>query len=55
MNTFSDHYFRRYLTDEPWVVTDNYIQNDMGHRKRSKDQTRGTQVPEPKLTGQMMQ
>lgn len=37
MNKFSNHHLKRNLTDEPALSTNNYIQEDMGHRKRTED------------------
>ena len=50
MNEFSNHDFQRYLTDEPGLASDNYIQDDKGQRKRAE-----ASEPELELTGQTRQ
>lgn len=36
MNELSTHSLKRYLTDEPWLATDNHIQEDTGHWKKQR-------------------
>lgn len=36
MNKLSNHYFKRYLSEEPRLATDKCIQEDMRHSAKSR-------------------